>query len=91
MFSCRVVLSCCSFAHDQEALEVSEVLFERDEKRGSDTLYAVGWNAKVREGASYGAAHDCGVLLMPSTASDLHCAAASQALKLCLCNECCCV
>jgi hypothetical protein len=43
------VLPCCSFAHDQEALEVSEVLFERDEKRGSDTLYAVGWNAKVRE------------------------------------------
>ncbi|WIA12480.1 hypothetical protein OEZ85_012515 [Tetradesmus obliquus] len=36
-----------SFAHDQEPLEVSEVLFERDEKRGSDTLYAAGWNAKV--------------------------------------------
>jgi hypothetical protein len=42
-----VVLRCRSFAHDQEPLEVSEVLFERDDKRGSDTLYAAGWNAKV--------------------------------------------
>lgn len=25
------------------------MLFERDEKRGSDTLYAAGWNAKVRQ------------------------------------------
>lgn len=36
-----------SFAHDQEPLEICEVLFERDEKRGSDTLYAAGWNSKV--------------------------------------------
>lgn len=44
-----MTVCCCSFAHDQEPLEVSEVLFERDEKRGSDTLYAAGWNAKVRQ------------------------------------------
>eukprot|EP00879_Flechtneria_rotunda_P007606 GHRR01007977.1.p1 GENE.GHRR01007977.1~~GHRR01007977.1.p1 ORF type:complete len:676 (+),score=279.33 GHRR01007977.1:4210-6237(+) len=36
-----------SFAHDQDPLEISEVLFARDEKRGADTVYAAGWNAKV--------------------------------------------
>jgi hypothetical protein len=35
------------FSHDQEALEVCEVLFAWDEKRGGDVVYAAGWNAKV--------------------------------------------
>lgn len=35
------------FAHDQEALEVCEVLLAFDEKRGGDVVYAAGWNAKV--------------------------------------------
>lgn len=36
------------FSHDQEALEVCEVLFAWDEKRDGDVVYAAGWNAKVR-------------------------------------------
>lgn len=36
-----------SFQHDQEKLEVCCVLFARDEKRGSDSVYAAGWNKKV--------------------------------------------
>lgn len=37
----------CSFKHDQEPLEVSEVLFAWDEKRSGDVVFAAGWNAKV--------------------------------------------
>lgn len=35
------------FAHDQEPLEICEVLFAWDEKRGGDVVFAAGWNAKV--------------------------------------------
>jgi hypothetical protein len=37
-----------SFKHDLEQLEVTCVLFARDDKRGSDSVYAAGWNQKVR-------------------------------------------
>lgn len=37
-----------SFEHDLDKLEVTCVLFARDEKRGSDSVYAAGWNKKVR-------------------------------------------
>ncbi|KAF8071365.1 hypothetical protein HT031_001449 [Scenedesmus sp. PABB004] len=36
-----------SFVHNQAPLEVCEVLFARDDKRGADTLFAAGWNTKV--------------------------------------------
>src|SRR5512142_968588 len=43
----------CRFVHDQEPLEVCEVLFAWDDKRGGDVVYAAGWNAQV------GHAHMC--------------------------------
>jgi hypothetical protein len=36
-----------SFQHDQPQSEICCVLFARDEKRGSDAVYAAGWNRKV--------------------------------------------
>ena len=46
-----------SFQHDQQQLEVTCVLFARDEKRGSDSVYAAGWNRKVRRRGSRGPGH----------------------------------
>lgn len=37
----------CRFAQDKEPLEICEVLFAWDEKRGGDVVFAAGWNAKV--------------------------------------------
>jgi hypothetical protein len=49
----------CSFEHDQEQLEVTCVLFARDDKRGSDSVYAAGWNQKVGVAGALGAGWRC--------------------------------
>lgn len=35
------------YAHSDEALEISQVIYLTDEKRKSDCVYAAGWNSKV--------------------------------------------